>query len=98
MRRAMPISSVFQDMERHHELAENPVRQVFTNHKIELVIMVLHLGFSAACWYSLFVWMPTYLQSEEMRGDKDIIENSFLISIIAMFIMFFTMILSAILG
>merc|ERR1711933_464382 len=64
------------------ELKENPIIYVMKNNKIIILILVFHLCIQGSSYYTIYIFLPTYLN--ELRDDP--IDNAYVITIGVMII------------
>lgn len=62
LRRHMPETEAFESTREEGGIRRNPVADVLRHHLPEVFHLVLILLLYASCFYTLFVWMPAYLQ------------------------------------
>eukprot|EP01084_Bolivina_argentea_P055578 101864_1 len=70
MRKGMQTSGEFEKKKADGQLLENPIREVLYNHKTKLLIIVCHLLFQAAFYYSIWIWLPEYAYNKEVNPIK----------------------------
>eukprot|EP01084_Bolivina_argentea_P101343 181726_1 len=67
MRTGMQRSQEFMDKKLKGETLDNPVKEVLMNHKLTMLSIVLHIGYGAAAYYLLFIWMPEYAHGKAIN-------------------------------
>ncbi len=63
MRRLMPTSYEFDNIEHNHAILKNPITKVFQNFYVEFVILFFGYLCPPVLFYSNSVWLPAYLES-----------------------------------
>mmetsp|Transcript_35817 Transcript_35817/g.31600 ORF Transcript_35817/g.31600 Transcript_35817/m.31600 type:complete len:506 (-) Transcript_35817:47-1564(-) len=82
IRKALPMSDDFLKNKDEGKLKENPILYVLWNNKLIILILVCHLCIQGSSYYTIYVWLPTYLH--ELREDP--LENAYAITVGVMFI------------
>lgn len=94
IRRALPMSEEFVKNQSHGTLKQNPIKYILRNEKLLLLILVCHISIFGSSYYTIYVWLPTYLH--ELREDP--LDNSYAITVGVMVISMIFSVYSGYLG
>eukprot|EP01083_Nonionella_stella_P067173 177492_1 len=47
----------------------NPIKEVFVNHKWNVLSIILHYALHAGCYYVFWVWFPAYMYTKTMESS-----------------------------
>eukprot|EP01084_Bolivina_argentea_P315710 547050_1 len=72
MRNVLPLSNEFMLKKSSGQTLQNPVKEIFKNHKLTVITVILHLMFQAAFYYAIWIWLPEYLQNKDTNPLKHI--------------------------
>merc|ERR1712228_428408 len=77
IRKALPLSTEFLHKQTDGELKQNPITFVLKHNKVIIFILVCHLCVQGSSYYTIYVWLPTFLN--ELRSDP--VNNAYAITI-----------------
>lgn len=96
MRRALKDSETWKKLKEMGKVEENPIKSIFKKHKLAITVVIMHIILAGSGYYTLFIWFSTYLSNDSLRkSDKYIINNPYIINVVAMLICGITAIIGA---
>ena len=85
MRRALKDSQTWKKLKEMGKVETNPIGSIFRKYKLAVTMVIIHIILAGNGYYTLFIWFSTYLSNDSLRkSEKYIIENPYVINVIAM--------------